>query len=362
MTKKRRKTPSTDPPSARQSHDSGYKAIFSCPHMVRELIEYFVADEALCAQLDFASLQSVKDHYVTEDLRQRADDVVWKIRYGEQWIYLYLLIEFQSQEDWHMALRMWVYVGLLYQDLLKQGVISPKEPLPPVLPIVLYNGSRRWKAPQRLEALQYPDLPPFLQQWQPRMAYLLIDQGAYPLPELLKHPESVLSCVFQIEQMPTWKDGESAMKHMDELTASNEAFAQVRKVLTQWLRWMLSRPGMPFDGLDALPETMKEVRSMFSERWRSALDHEVKQYREEWLHEGLTKGKIEGREEGLQRGLLEGEQRTLIRLLSRRFGPLPESAKAKISEASLESVEAMTDAVLEAPSLQAVLEAGEIRH
>jgi hypothetical protein len=61
-------------------------------------------------------------------------------------------------------------------------------------------------------------------------------------------------------------------------------------------------------------------------------------------------------------GLLEGEQRILIRQLSRRFGPLPESAKAKISEASLESVEAMTDAVLEAPSLQAVLEAGEIRH
>jgi hypothetical protein len=39
-----------------------------------------------------------------------------------------------------MALRMMVYVGLLYQDLIKEGPV--KGLLPPILPIVLYNGNR----------------------------------------------------------------------------------------------------------------------------------------------------------------------------------------------------------------------------
>jgi hypothetical protein len=49
------------------------------------------------------------------------------------------LLEFQSQPDPFVALRMLVYVGLLYQELVK-----PKQPtrggrLPPVLPLVLYT-------------------------------------------------------------------------------------------------------------------------------------------------------------------------------------------------------------------------------
>jgi len=39
-----------------------------------------------------------------------------------------------------MAVRILTYLGLLYQDLLQTKKIRPDEKLPPVLPIVLYNG------------------------------------------------------------------------------------------------------------------------------------------------------------------------------------------------------------------------------
>jgi hypothetical protein len=45
-----------------------------------------------------------------------------------------------------MAVRMMVYVGLLYQDLIRRGEILPDKHLPPVLPIVLYNGDCKWTA------------------------------------------------------------------------------------------------------------------------------------------------------------------------------------------------------------------------
>ena len=101
-------------------HDTGYKLLFSDPLMVRDLLLGFVDDPWL-ARLDFSTLELVNSHYVSEDLRNRADDVVWRVRADERWVYLYLLIEFQSSVDRFMALRMLVYVGLLYQDLVRHA-------------------------------------------------------------------------------------------------------------------------------------------------------------------------------------------------------------------------------------------------
>ncbi|WJJ93529.1 Rpn family recombination-promoting nuclease/putative transposase [Neopusillimonas aromaticivorans] len=86
-------------------------------------------------------LQEAPGSYITDDLRQRADDVIWRVRADGQWVYLYLLIEFQSESDPWMPVRMMVYVGLLYQDLIRRGDVLPGNRLPPVLPIVLYNGA-----------------------------------------------------------------------------------------------------------------------------------------------------------------------------------------------------------------------------
>ena len=43
-----------------------------------------------------------------------------------------------------MALRLRVYVGLLYQDLPRRKEISADGRLPPVLPLVLYHGAVPW--------------------------------------------------------------------------------------------------------------------------------------------------------------------------------------------------------------------------
>jgi hypothetical protein len=96
---------------------------------VRDLILGFVPDEWLHS-LDYRTLEIVPGSYVTEDLSKRSDDIVWRVQVGGEWVYLYLLIEFQSGVDQYMALRMMVYVGLLYQDLIKRGLLADGR-LPP---------------------------------------------------------------------------------------------------------------------------------------------------------------------------------------------------------------------------------------
>ena len=61
------------------SHDAGYKLLFSNPLIVRDLIQGFIDDPWL-QKLDFSTLEPVKGHYVSEDLRDRADDVVWRVK------------------------------------------------------------------------------------------------------------------------------------------------------------------------------------------------------------------------------------------------------------------------------------------
>ncbi|CUB08189.1 Putative transposase, YhgA-like [Tepidiphilus thermophilus] len=63
-------------------HDASYKHLFSSPKVVRHLVEGFIPDEEI-KRLDFSTLERMNASYVSEDLRERADDVVWRVRTEE---------------------------------------------------------------------------------------------------------------------------------------------------------------------------------------------------------------------------------------------------------------------------------------
>jgi putative YhgA-like transposase len=87
--------------------DSLYHRLFAHPQMVEGLVREFVPRE-LAAGLDFSGLQRVnpKFHPSRRSARQREGDVIWRLptREGSD-VYLYLLIEFQSESDWWMVVR-----------------------------------------------------------------------------------------------------------------------------------------------------------------------------------------------------------------------------------------------------------------
>ena len=65
------------------------------------------------------------------------------------------------------------------------------------------------------------------------------------------------------------------------------------------------------------------------------------------LQKGEEKGRKEGEKRGEQRGRELGEQRTIIRLLNRRFGELDSSLVDRITTLNIEKLDNLADALLD---------------
>jgi flagellar biosynthesis/type III secretory pathway protein FliH len=64
-----------------------------------------------------------------------------------------------------------------------------------------------------------------------------------------------------------------------------------------------------------------------------------------------------GVQQGMQQGMQQGEALALQKLLSKRFGVIPEEIMGRIARASTEQIDAWLDGVLEAPNLDALFTA-----
>lgn len=57
------------------THDPGYKLLYSHVAMVRDLLQGFVPGHWVAA-LDLSTLEKCASSYVSDDLRERSDDIV----------------------------------------------------------------------------------------------------------------------------------------------------------------------------------------------------------------------------------------------------------------------------------------------
>ncbi len=306
-------------------NDPNYRLFFSYPEMVEDLLKGFVHEDWV-SQLDFGTLERVNGNFVSDDLEDRRNDIVWRLRWrggGEGWFYVYLLLEFQSTPEPFMAVRLLVYVGLLLQELIRTQGLKPKDPLPPVLPVVLYNGKRPWKAPVELSSLFAP-VPEGLRRRLLRLEYLLVDEN-HLLPEEREQAGNVVSALARLE---TSRDaGEFSRSSRDlALLLPGEEHRELRRILGRWATQIMRRlfRGVTIPGV----EDLEEVAML-----------------EETFKEWERKARKEGR--------LEGTRQTLLRQMRQRFGRIPKRVQEQVNAlSSLRDLEKIADRILTAGSLQ----------
>ena len=61
-------------------HDHSYKLLFSHREMMADLLRGFVTAEWVHT-VDLATLERVQSSQVSDDLRDREDDIIWRVRW-----------------------------------------------------------------------------------------------------------------------------------------------------------------------------------------------------------------------------------------------------------------------------------------
>ena len=302
-------------------HDNGYKRLFSYPEMVADLLRGFIREDWV-RRLDFSTLERVPGSYVTPQLSHRESDVVWRVRWGEdRWLYVYLLIELQSTVDPFMALRMMVYVGLLYQRLVQERQLADSGRLPPVLPLVLYNGNASWTAAREVSEL-IEEVPGGLEQYRPRLRYCLLDEIRIADSEL-ESLRNLAAALFRLEKSRGPEDIQRVLAALIEWL-EEPSLAELRRSFAVWLVRVLLPGRLPGITVSQV-EDLQEVRSMLAE---SVMD-----WTRQWKQEG-------------QEDTVAKARSVLLRNLEKRFGPLPEELRQRID--AIASIEELTEFTLRA--------------
>jgi hypothetical protein len=98
----------------------------------------------------------------------------------------------------------------------------------------------------------------------------------------------------------------------------------------------------------AVPAVVEEVTAMGN------ITFDIKDH--PFLNDVFEKGVVEGFDKGRLEGETHGRAETLLRLMRRRYGAVPASVIDRVHAAGIEDLDRWADAVLDAPSLDAVFD------
>lgn len=218
-----------------------------------------------------------------------------EMKYSDSFIYIFLLIEFQSTVDKTMPFRFLRYTGELYRFTKP----NPESGLyPAIFPVLLYNGNEDWKSLCSTSSLIEASIP---SEYIPNFQFFPVLINQFSKRSLVKI-RNVVSAMFYIENsLPA--ELEASMDELIKIIENEEA--ESLKILANWFNGYLKHIAKKHDAIDtnALYDQITspmEVRQMFATK--------LKEY-EETL---LTKGKIEGKIEAARRMLARGLDVTCI--------------------------------------------------
>ena len=277
--------------------DPIYKRLYAFARMVEDLLRsLFGAD----LDADYRTLEKLPAEYVGEALQQRRGDTAWRLRTrgADGWLHVLVMLEFQSTTDAAMALRVMEYTTLLYGELLRHGRARPGA-LPPVLPVVLYNGDAPWKPTTEMrDLIARPS--PLLAPYQPSQRHFVLDQRRAEAEDFKLH--ELTWAVAQLEQSSTVADLARLGRRLTGLLAGAGEY-ELRRTFAHWL-WALGRSLV---GSRPVPVPPEDVNL---EDMAMSLVDRVAEWRKPYIEQG--------RQEGISLGM-EHERQLLRRMTATRF-------------------------------------------
>ncbi len=272
------------------SHDKLFKETWSNLPNARSFLENYLPENIIdIVHLD--TLEICKDSFIEKDLQEYYSDMLYKVKFGEEFGYIYFLFEHKSYPDRLIHLQLLEYMIKIWRLQLKQ---SKSRKLSIVVPLVLYHGRDKWKIAPNLYTL-FKGPVETLSDYVPDFKYLLYDLSRYTDDQikgtimarvtmlLLKHifdPDVAgrLPDIFLL--LKELSEQETGLQYFESLI--KYVFSNVEDITTEDIQSIVSK---------TLPEDKGDIIMTLAEQLEN---------------KGLQKGLQQGLEQGLEQGLLEG--------------------------------------------------------
>ncbi|MDR3514311.1 MAG: Rpn family recombination-promoting nuclease/putative transposase [Azospirillaceae bacterium] len=308
-------------------HDAFFKQLMSEPATAGLFLRERLPPE-VAALLSCEPPELLPGSFVDEELAQHHSDLLFRTRFaqGGEDALIFVLVEHKSAPEPLVALQVLRYLTRIWDGWIRQ---DRGRPLPVVIPLVVYHGLRTWTISPHFQAL-FGALPPEIAPYLPTFDYSLADLG--------RIDDEALSQQIRLRALL------KALKYVLRPDLSERIDVVLAEVATLDL----------VDVLLVLTYIDKGPGMVDPETVRAAL-RRVAPAREEEIMGSITQPFFEeGVKQGLAQGEAKGKADALLRLLARRFGPVPDTARQQIAQADMSVLDDWFDAAVDAPDLDAL--------
>ena len=209
--------------------DASYKLLFSHPQIVAALIQGLINDPWINL-IDFSTLRPISGDLISEQLKRQHADCIWQVNAPEGQGIILIHIEFQSTIDPIMPLRVAIYSGLMLQSLLRRLRLTQNGNWPPVLSIVIYNGTKPWRLSTQLSD-HIRKAPVGLLKVTPEHRFVLIDIRRQKLESADKLNNTV-GLLFRFEQPDLLQGSAQRLVRLKQLHHTQHA---LRRDIGTWV-------------------------------------------------------------------------------------------------------------------------------
>ena len=330
-----------------QPHDKGYKRIFSVKKNFLDFIKKYVGFDWML-DLTVDDIELVNKEFVTDQFDTYESDLVYKIHLGGlsresvEEVYIFFLQEMQSKNDFTMPFRLLVYMTAIWMDFFKNTDEKRRKRkdyrLPPIIPLVLYNGAPDWTAP-----LHFKDKVAHSDKFNGYVCdfeYILINVCKLDRGEIKKR-NTLIDNILLADQFRT---KEAWLENVKDLSD------RVRKLSKEdqnlWKDWYEH----------AFQRVNQELKDKFMELFQNGDDNmcnSLEQLIMDQVEVGREEGIAVGREEGIAEGIAEGIERASIASAQKMLlGNMEVSLIMEITNLEREKVEELRDELIQSGKLK----------
>ncbi|MCL2158026.1 MAG: Rpn family recombination-promoting nuclease/putative transposase [Oscillospiraceae bacterium] len=325
----------------RNTKDNIYKKVFGEPEIFKEFLDGFIPIEMLKG-VRAEDIEDVTPRHLPLFLDSKDSDTVKRIKIAgkEEPLFVISIVEHESEVNYTSSYKMLLYIVLVwhtyirendkkYKQETKRGEETRRKPstaidfkLPPVLPVVFYDGGTKWTSPTNLiERVHMGDI---FAKYTPKFEYELVDLSRYSEKEIAKYGNA-LSLIFLIDKLRLAEGADISksvpQNYLERLEKNIPE--SLLPMISEYIRVFLEHIEAPAEEIERISESIhkrrlnemfplvngysvKKTRELAKKEERKAMAKEMKKEKEELAKENEKKAfaeKLAIAEKLVKRGL-----------------------------------------------------------